>query len=129
MFQLIACYLRETRDIKANTIDQYVTHMVTQLRQNDWIFVESIRSPRLRLMLNGWHRVDILHDPLRTTSHIPATCPVMAVFFPTAREHHKNNPLIAAEICASAAIQYYIALRPTEASAATVDNYYIQTVL
>jgi hypothetical protein len=121
MFQMVACHLRASRNVKAVTIDQYITHMVTLLKQKNWAFADHIRSPILKFMIKGWLRIDIFRTPRRLSCHIPATAPVMRVFFEVAAIHHRNDPQKAAEVRACAAIQYYCALRANEAAAKSVS--------
>jgi hypothetical protein len=125
MFQMVACHLRAVRGIKADTINQYISQMVTLLRFKNWPFADHIRSPILKYMIKGWLRIDIFRTPKRLSCHIPATAPVMKVFFEVAASHYLNNTRKAAEVRACAALQYYAALRANEAapkSASTRDS-------
>ena len=116
MFQMVACYLRETRHIKADTINQYISHMSTLLSMKNWVFAPHIRSLILARMLRGWARIDILRHPLRLTCHIPATLPVMAHFMTVADKVYQLDPRTCSAVKASAAVQYACAFRANEAS-------------
>ena len=118
-FRTFAIYLRNKRKIKSNTIDQYITHCKTTLTQQSWHGSEHIRSPLLTMLLRGWHRQDILLCPARLTASIPATASVMEVFFQVASARYASNPRLCAEVKASAAATFYLALRSAEGASAS----------
>lgn len=114
MFQQFALYLRHQRNIQSNTIDQYLSHVATSLHETHWYGADHVRSPPLTRLLFGWHRQDVTKLPSRLSSNIPATAPVMKVFFHVADALHNNNPRKLAELKACAAATYYMALRAAE---------------
>ena len=121
MFHTFASYLRDTRLVKSNTIDQYISHCKTTLTECRWHGAPYIRSPDLTKALYGWHRDDIKANPLRLSSSIPATCAVMDVFFKVATAYYHDNPRKCAEIKACAAATYYLALRAAEGASASAS--------
>jgi len=68
-------------------------------------------------LLRGWHRDDIKQCPARLKASIPATTSVMSVFFQVASLRYSSNPQKCAEIKASAAATFYLALRSAEGAA------------
>jgi hypothetical protein len=128
MFRMVACHLRETRKgrrnepIKAETIDQYISHMSSLLSEQGWPHCAHIRSPTLKMVLKGFHREDLLANPKRLTSSIPATAAVMAIFFTIAARVYAFQPRKSAEVQAAAALTYYLALRANEGAAKSVST-------
>ena len=119
MFQQFALFLRTNRAILSNTIDQYISHCATSLHETHWYGANHVRSPTLTKLLFGWHRMDVMAIPARLSSNIPATAPVMAVFFQVANAMHHDNHRKLVELKACAAATYYMALRAAEGASRT----------
>lgn len=117
MGRQLALYLRSTRGVKAVTINQYISHCQTGLREVGYLHAGDLRSPLLATMLRGWIREDIRLLPRRLSMSIPATASVMQTFFRVADLILALDNRKRLEVKACAALTYYLALRPTEGAA------------
>jgi hypothetical protein len=113
----LAMHLRSARRIQAVTINQYISHCVTGLREVGWANAPYLRSNLLNTILKGWLRADIAACPKRLKSSIPATAAVMQEFFTFTDTLLADNPRRRLEIKACGALTYYMALRANEGAA------------
>lgn len=113
----LAMFLRSTRGVKAVTINQYISHCQTGLREVGYLHASHLRSPLLSTLIRGWLREDIRRLPKRLSMSIPATASVMQTAFRMADQLHASNDRMRREVKACAALTYYMALRPSEGAA------------
>jgi hypothetical protein len=113
IIQYFASYLRNSYDLKHNTIAQYISH-TSKLLVEEGLIVnpDTLQSHRLKLILGGFAKEDAVNHPLRLSIKIPITYPI-AVEVMLTIDAMFSFPLNLA-LRASLAIGYSLSLRPNE---------------
>ena len=110
VFKNFALFLRHTRHVKAETIDEYTTHVLTDAREHG-LPLFNVRSPIFGFLIRSWSKIDRLGLPDAHLGTIPCAAAVfrrLIQYIPT----EFKNPDVASLYKATVAFAYALGLRP-----------------
>ena len=102
-------------NLAAGTIDSYISHVTNFVREQFPFFphLDAIRTPQLRLMLDGWHKLDDAALPHRLLRRIPLGAAFVQAALAWTRAH-TPDPYERARLSAAIAILYGACMRRSE---------------
>ena len=111
--EFFACHLRRQRHIKSTTIDKYITHLSTSLREKGLPDSSNLRCKRLGYILESFAKEDAQAIPQRLSIKIPLTADLLWRLEIFIDKLFPNSP-IATLYKAAFSLGYLIGLRPGE---------------
>jgi len=111
--EYFACFLRKHRHIKSSTIDEYITHLSTNMRENGLPDTTTLRSNRLHFILESFAKEDSERTPQRLTIKIPLTADLLWRLLKFIDKRFADSP-IALLYKAAFSLGYLIGTRPGE---------------
>ena len=111
--EFFACYLRKHRHVKSTTIDKYITHVSTNLREKGLPDSTNLRCKRLGYILESFAKEDSRALPQRLSIKIPLTADLLWRLEIFIDASFPNSP-IATLYKAAFSLGYLIGLRPGE---------------
>jgi hypothetical protein len=111
VFKNFALYLHHTRHIKAETINEYTTHVLTDAREHGLPFF-NVRSPVFGFLMRSWTKIDHLGLPDAHRDTIPCAASVFLRLIRFITNKFKNLDL-ASLYTASVSLAYALGLRPS----------------
>jgi len=106
-----ACYLRISTGITAHTINKYVTHVATCMRERGLPKEIHLRSPIFNMLIQSWERIDA-SLPRAERETIPCPASVFLLLADFVKESFKRNPTMASLYVATIAFAYALGVRP-----------------
>jgi len=103
------------RPLSGNTIDGYLTHVITSYLEIGWLSRSSqFRTPRLAFLLAGYRLVDAQISPPRNRLRIPVTFVLIEECMLVIDAHFSASPSLRLALRAAFSLGYGLSLRPSE---------------